>query len=320
MNEIPTADEIFDIASLGVDVPREVVIDYILYCIDECLSDIIKPYREQFQNDDFRFEEGKMKFLFGPSGDIFDEDESMVPYNLFMTCNSFVKIRGTKYEKLLVPDHFIQPSPDDDRDDGEFLCSLGYEIDYAENHYDCNWDYYLDIDADSYIRVVNCYKEAAEDGNLNALWCLACSLDLQTGCFREGNDMYGVAIDFYSLAFQKGHLVSIPSFCDCLRYDGIHNFAFMFTYLGAQKKELFCMWNLAMYYLTGTIVAKSEEKAIALLESILDIINEKDDECAQFIRTHYDGVEEDIENLKECVEKNLRIIKSPNDSWKKYFD
>ena len=318
MNTIPTAYEIFDIASLGEDVSREIKMQYLWYCIEECVSDAIEPYRAQFQNGEFRFEDGKMEFLFGPKGFIFDEDDSIVPYNVFLTCDSFVKIRGTKYEKLLVSDHYIQPSPDDDRD---YLDPIGYELDYAENHYDSNWVDYLDIDRNSYTRVINCYKVAADDGNLNALWCLGCSSELQYGCINEQDDMFGVPYHYFSLAFQKGHFLCIPAFCERLRQDGMHNFVFMFTYIGAQKKEIYCMWNLAMYYLTGTIVPKSEEKAIALLESILDIINGKDEECSRFFKTHYDGISEsDINDLKKYIEANLRIIKSSNDSWKKYFD
>lgn len=51
MNTIPTAYEIFDIASLGEDVSREIKMQYLWHCIEECVSDAIEPYRAQFQKD-----------------------------------------------------------------------------------------------------------------------------------------------------------------------------------------------------------------------------------------------------------------------------
>lgn len=95
----------------------------------------------------------------------------------------------------------------------------------------------------------------------------------------------------------------------------------MFTYIGAHKKEIYCMWNLAMYYLCGVIVPKSEDKAVDLLESILCVINQKESDHAKFYSLHYDGVDKnDIIELKEYTEHNLKIIKSHSDSWRKYFD
>lgn len=163
-------------------------------------------------------------------------------------------------------------------------------------------------------------EEFAEDGNLNALWCLGCALNLRNSIFKEKYDVFGLTYYYLSLAIQKGHLACIPSLCELLMQDGMHKEAFMFTYIGAQKKEIYCMWNLAMYYLCGVIVPKSGNRAVELFESILDIINAKDSDKSAIYYSHYDGINKDeILELKEYTEHNLKIIKSHSDSWKKYF-
>ena len=93
---------------------------------------------------------------------------------------------------------------------------IGVELDYAENHIDGNYDYYSDIDEESYQRVVCTYREAAEDGNLNALWCLGCALNLRNGISKEKYDVFGLTYYYLSLAIQKGHLACIPSLCELL--------------------------------------------------------------------------------------------------------
>lgn len=81
------------------------------------------------------------------------------------------------------------------------------------------------------------------------------------------------------------------------------------------------MWNLAMYYLCGVIVPKSGNRAVELFESILEIINAKDSDKSAIYYSHYDGINKDeILELKEYTEHNLKIVKSHSDSWKKYFD
>ena len=81
------------------------------------------------------------------------------------------------------------------------------------------------------------------------------------------------------------------------------------------------MWNLAMYYLCGVIVPKSENRAVELFESILNITNTKDSDKTAFYYSHYDGINKDeILELKEYTEHNLKIIKFHSDSWRKYFD
>lgn len=318
MNRFPTSYKIFGLDCLGEDASESLKMEYILHCVDECVSDALKPYKEILNNKTFRFEQGEMELVSGPKGFIFDEDDSIAPINSFMSCDSFLKIKGTKYENLLCLDHIIKPAPEDERD---YLEPIGSELNYAEKHLDCNWDYYSDIDEKSYQRVVCCYREAAEDNNLNALWCLGCALNLQHGYFREKYDVFGLSHYYLSLAIQKGHLACIPSLCDRLMNDGMHQEAFMFTYIGAQKKEIYCMWNLAMYYLCGIIVPKSEENAIELFESVLDIINQKDNIRTDFYKFHYDGIDDkDITELKKYTEYNLKIIKSHSDSWRKYFD
>lgn len=318
MNKFPTSYKIFGFDCLGEDASESLQMEYILHCINECVSETLNPYKEIFNSKSFRFEDGEMELLSGPTGFIFGEDDSIAPVNSFMFCNSFIKLKGSKYEHLLYPDHIIKPSSDDER---EYLEPIGRELDYAENHIDGNWDYYSDIDEKSYQRVVNCYREAAEDGNLNALWCLGCALSLRNGYFREKYDVFGLTYYYLSLAIQKGHLACIPSLCELLMQDGMHNEAFMFTYIGAQKKEIYCMWNLAMYYLCGVIVPKSEDRAVELFESILGVINQTDNNRAFFYNSHYDGIDkEDIIELKEDTEHNLRIIRSHSDSWRKYYD
>lgn len=318
MNRFPTSSEIFGLDCLGEDASDSLKMKYIVHCVDECVSEILKPSKEIFNRKAFRFEEGEMELLFGPTSFTFGEDDTTAPVNSFMQCDSFMKLKGSKYEHLLCPDHVIKPSSDDERD---YLEPIGSELDYAENHVDVNWDYYSDIDEKSYQRVVCCYREAAEDENLNALWCLGCALNLRHGYFKEKNDVLGLTYYYLSLAIQKGHLASIPSLCDRLMSDGMHQEAFMFTYIGAQKQEIYCMWNLAMYYLCGVIVPKSEGRAIELLESILDIINKRDSTKADFYKINYDGIDEDdIGELKKYTELNLRILKSQSNSWRKYFD
>ena len=82
--------------------------------------------------------------------------------------------------------------------------------------------------------------------------------------------------------------------------DGMHKETFMFTYIGAQKKEIYCMWNLAMYYLCGVIVPKSGNREVELFESILEIINAKDRDKSAIYYSHYDGINKDeILELKE---------------------
>ena len=177
------------------------------------------------------------------------------------------------------------------------------------------------FDEKSYQRVVCCYREAAEDNNLNALWCLGCALNLRQGYSKEKYDIFGLSYYYLSLAIQKGHIACIPSLCERLMQDGMHQEAFMFTYIGAQKHEIYSMWNLAMYFLCGVIVPKMEEKAVELFESILDVINQKDRDRAEFYNTHYDGIDENnILELKENTELNLKIIKSHSNTWRKYFD
>lgn len=318
MNKFPTSYEIFGLDCLGEEASESLKMEYIFHCVDDCISETLNPYKEIFNSKSFRFEEGEMEWLSGPTGFIFGEDESIAPVNSFMRCDSFMKLKGLKYEHLLYPDHIIKPSSDDERD---YLEPIGVELDYAENHIDANCDYYSDIDEESYQRVVCTYREAAEDGNLNALWCLGCALNLRNSIFKEKYDVFGLTYYYLSLAIQKGHLACIPSLCELLMQDGMHNEAFMFTYIGAQKKEIYCMWNLAMYYLCGVIVPKSEDKAVELFEPILDIINAKDSDKSAFYYSHYNGISKDeILELKEYTKHNLKIIKSHSDSWKKYFD
>ena len=317
MNRLPTSYEIFGLENLE-DASDSSKMGYIFHCIDECVSETLNPYKEIFNSPSFQFKEGEMELLSGPVGYIFGEDDSITPVNGFMRCDSFMKLKGSKYEHLLCPDHIIKPAEDDERD---YLEPIGLELDYAENHMDCNWDYYSDMDEKSYQRVVSCYREAAEDNNLNALWCLGCALNLRQDYFREKYDVFGLTYYYLSLAIQKGHLACIPSLCERLMQDGMHKEAFMFTYIGAQEKEIYCMWNLAMYYLCGVIVPKSEDKAIDLFESISDIINQKDGDWADFHNSHYDGIDEgEILKLKEHTELNLKIIKSNCNLWRKYFD
>jgi hypothetical protein len=318
MNILPTSYDVFGVYSLDEGISDLSKEEYIHHCINECVSEALKPYKEMFNSNTFRFEEGEMELLYGPTGYIFGEEESTTPLNRFMACNSFITLRGTKYEQLLRPNHFIKPSSDDERD---CFAPIGFELDKAENHDDANWDYYASMDKESYLRVINCYKEAAKDNNLNALWCLGCALNLWNDHFRELYDVLGLTYHYLSLAIQKGHITCIPSLCDRLQCDGVHKEAFMFTYIGAQKKEIYCMWNLAMYYLCGIIVPKSEDKAVDLLESILCVINQKDSDHAKFYSLHYDGIDKnDIIKLKEYTEHNLKIINSHSDSWRKYFD
>lgn len=318
MNKFPTSYEIFGLYCLGEDAKDSMKIEYIHHCIDKCVSETLKPYKDLFNNKAFQFKQGEMELFLGPTGYIFNEDDSIVPVNSFMFCNSFMKLKGTKYEHLLHSGHIIKPTSDDERD---YFEPIGLELDYAENHIDSNWDYYSDIDKKSYQRVVSCYREAAEDGNLNALWCLGCALNLRYGYLRENYDVFGLTYYYLFSAIQKGHLVCIPSLSERLMQDGMYKEAFMFTYIGAQKKEVYCMWNLAMYYLCGIIVPKSEDRAIELFEFILDIINAKDSDKTEFYNSHYNGINKDeILELKEYTEHNLKIIKSHCDSWKKYFD
>ena len=159
MNKFPTSYEIFGLDCLGEEASESLTMEYILHCVDECISKILKPY-ERFFNHRFRFEHGKMELIDGPSGFIFNEDDSIAPVNCFMLCDSFIKLKGTKYEHLLHADHIIKPASDDQRD---YFEPIGLELDYAENHIDCNWDYYSDIDEKSYQRIVYCYREAAEE-------------------------------------------------------------------------------------------------------------------------------------------------------------
>ena len=316
MKKFPTSYEIFGLDCLGEEASESLKMEFIHHCVDECLSETLNPYKEIFNSKSFRFEEGEMELLSGPTGIIFGEDNSIAGVNDFMLCNSFMKLKGSKYEQLLCPDHIIKPSPNEVINE-----PIGVELDYAENHDDANWDYYSGIDENSYQRVICCYREAAEDNNLNALWCLGCALDLRFGNSPRKDDISGLTYYYLSLAIEKGHLACIPSLCEKLMYDGMHQEAFMFTYIGAKKKEIYSMWNLAMYYLCGVIVPKSEDRAVELFESILDIINAKDSDKAEFYNSHYDGInEEDILVLKEFTEHNLKIIKSHSDSWRKYFD
>ena len=318
MNKFPISYEIFGLDCLGEEASESLTMEYIFHCVDDCISETLNPHKESFNSKSFRFEEGEMELLPGPTGFIFGEDDSIAPANGFMRCDSFMKFKGSKYEHLLYPYHIIKPSPDDERD---YFEPIGVELDYAESHIDGNWDYYSDIDEESYQRVVCTYREAAEDGNLNALWCLGCALNLRNSIFKEKYDVFGLTYYYLSLAIQKGHLACIPSLCEKLMQDGMHKEAFMFTYIGAQKKEIYCMWNLAMYYLCGVIVPKSEDRAVELFESILGVINQKDNNRAFFYSSHYDGIDkEKIIELKEDTEHNLRIIRSHSDSWRKYYD
>jgi len=317
MNRPPTSSEIFGLNCLE-DTSDSSKMGYMLHCIDECVSETLNPYKEIFNSKSFQFKEGEMELCSGPSGYIFGEDDSIVPVNGFMFCDSFMKLKGTKYEHLLHPSHIIKHISDAERDDLE---PFGRELDYAEKHSDCNWDYYSNIDEKSYQRIISCYREAAEDNNLNALWCLGCALNLQRDYSKENYDVFGLTYYYLSLAIQKGHLASIPSLCVILMQDGKHKEAFMFTYIGAQKKEIYCMWNLALYYLCGVIVPKSEDRAAELFETILDIINTQDSDKTEFYNSHYDGIDKEvILELKESTEHNLKIIKSHSDSWRKYFD
>ena len=235
MNKFPTSYEIFGLDCLGEEASESLKMEYIFHCVDDCISETLNPYKEIFNSKSFRFEEGEMEWLSGPTGFIFGEDESIAPVNSFMRCDSFMKLKGSKYEHLLYPDHIIKPSSDED-----YLEPIGVELDYAENHIDGNCDYYSDIDEESYQRVVRTYREAAEDGNLNALWCLGCALNLRNSIIKEKYDVFGLTYYYLSLAIQKGHLACIPSLCELLMQDGMHKEAFMFTYIGAQKKEIYC--------------------------------------------------------------------------------
>lgn len=319
MKKIPTTDEVFDIQSLGEDISDSLREEYLYHCLTECIDETLKPYEGLFDSNDFRFHEGEMELLLGPEASIFDEDEETAPTNSFMDCNSFMKIRGTKYEVLIDREHLIKP--DDDAPD--YFQPLGNELDYAEQHIDCNWTYYDDIDEDSYQRVVKCYQAAAEEHNHNALWCLGCALDLQgSHFFGQGmDDTFGLKYYYLTLAIQEGHIASIPSLCESMIHDGLDKVAFTLTYIGAQKKELYCMWNLSLYYLSGIIVPKSVERAKELYTSILEIIEGTDDKSKLFLQQNYDGINvEDLNELRDLTEKNLRIISSESTSWYKYFD
>lgn len=318
MNKFPTSYEIFGLDCLGEKASESLKKEYIFHCVDDCISETLNPYKEIFNSKSFRFEEGEMELFGGPPGFLYDENESSTPVNSLMLCDSFMKLKGTKYEHLLNPCHIVMPDYDDE---GDYLEPICLELEYAENHLDFNWDYYSKSDERSFQRVVCCYREAAEDGNLNALWCLGCALDHRYGYSRGKYDISGLTYYYLSLAIQKGHIVCIPSLCERLMRDGRHKEAFMFTYIGAQKKDIYCMWNLAMYYLCGIIVPRSEDRAVELFESILDIINAKDSDKTAFYYFHYDGINKDeILELKECTEHNIKIIKSHVDSWRKYYD
>ena len=316
MSTFPTSYEIFGLDSLGEDASDIVKMEYLFNCIDECVSETLMPYKDIFEKETFRFEAGKMERSYGPAGYVFNEDDSTTPINCPMSCNPFVKLKGSKYEKLLCANHFIEPAPNDDRDNLE---PIGLELDFAENPIDGNWEYYSDIDEKSYQRVVCCYREAAEDGNLNAMWCLGSALNRRYSDFYL--DYFGLTYHYYTTAIQRGHLACIPSLCEKLMQDGMHKEAFMFTYIGAQKQEIYCMWNLAMYYLCGAVVPKSEDKALDLFKSILDIINQTDSEKSDFYKHHYDGVNENnISKFKKDIEQNLMVINNKSDAWRKYFD
>lgn len=152
------------------------------------------------------------------------------------------------------------------------------------------------------------------------MWCLGCALDVRQ---EQSHENKVPVLTYYYLfqAIQKGHIVSIPSLCYQLMREGKHKEVFQFTYIGAREKEIFCMWNLAMYYLSGVIVPKSDEKAIELFESILEVINQGNEELREFYSKHYDGIDRrDVLSLKRDTEHNLKMIKSNSDSWRKYFD
>ena len=136
MNKFPTSYEIFGLDCLGEEASESLKMEYISHCVDDCISETLNPYKEIFNSKSFRFEEGEMEWLSGPTGFIFGEDESIAPVNRFMRCDSFMKLKGSKYEHLLYPDHIIKPSSDED-----YLEPIGAELDYAENHIDGNCDY-----------------------------------------------------------------------------------------------------------------------------------------------------------------------------------
>ena len=119
MSKFPTSHEIFELDRLGENASESIKMEYILHCVDECVSETLNPYKEIFNSKSFRFEEGEMELLSGPTGFIFGEDDSIAPENGFMQCNSFMKLKGSKYEQLLFPDHIIKHSSDDERDDLE---------------------------------------------------------------------------------------------------------------------------------------------------------------------------------------------------------
>ena len=76
-----------------------------------------------------------------------------------------------------------------------------------------------------------------------------------------------------------------------------------------------------MYYLCGAVVPKSEDKALDLFKSILDIINQTDSEKSDFYKHHYGGVSENnISKFKKDIEQNLMVINNKSDAWRKYFD
>lgn len=285
---------------------------YAEYCRDQCIERFLEPYRTLFKEEHFRLEECAFEWCTMPF--LMDEGRDLIPEIDPMCCSPFMKIKGTKYEQMLDLHHrFVYES---EWDPG-YSFSIS-ELELAEHPDETMqyYDYTLN-DEESYKRVLSCYLEAAKDGDLNAWWCL-CEwtnmpplLDLPL-CHQR-------IYHYGSQAILGGNLPIMSFMANRLRADGMHEAAFMLTYVGAMKKELFCMWNLSLYYLLGAVVSRDIAKSIELLETILDILTAESGEKKDFLMAHYDGVDPDeLSYLREDVERNLRLLRSSDSPYLKY--
>lgn len=320
MYKIPENTEIFEIDKLPGQLSEIEKYEYIENSIEERLEQLLRPYDSLFESEEFIFDDGLDSLSEEINGSLspippflFDETMEEAPNaaNAYV-CNSFIALKGTPYERLLDKDkRLVADEPE----------SFGNELEYAENHDDVNWVYVReDADWDSLERIVNCYQKAAEDGVLDAYWCLGCFFD-GAGSHYYDEDTFGLAYHYYMKAIELGHLCSIQAIANRLETDKRWEESFKLTYVGAMKKEVFCMWRLAFHYLTGLYVGQSKDKAIALYKQIIETFESEDEADVAFVKKNYSRIREyEINELLEGARHNLQIILGTDQQWEKYFD